>query len=114
MNLSPARLAALVALAFVPLVPSARAVNDAPPVNVTVRAEGEALAKGFEAAFEALQNLPVFITFAREDKGFVNLAGIRSIKAVGAVLIVTTEQGTTIALPARAIVVLTNERPPAP
>ncbi len=86
----------------------------APDVNVTVRAEGEALARGFEEAFRSFSTSPVFVTYTREDKGFVTLAGIRSLRAVGAVVFVTLERGPSLALPARSIVVVTDERPTSP
>jgi hypothetical protein len=104
--------------AFVSLVvlaaPALHAAPDQPAVNVSVRAEGEALADGFEAAFAAMTNAPVFITYTREDKGFATLAGIRSVRAVGSVLIIRTDRGPTIALPARSIVAITDERPSTP
>ena len=102
----------LVAFALLSAAPVvALASSDSNPVNVTVRAEGEALAQGFEDAFHALQNTPVYITYSREDKGFATVAGIRSVRAVGAVLIIKTDRGPTLALPARSIVVVTDERP---
>ncbi len=109
------RSAALVAFLLAPLAPVAMAAQrDTPSVNLSVRAEGEALAKGYEEAFKAIPNAPVFITYAREDKGFVTLAGIRTVRAVGSVLLIRTDRGPTLALPARAIVVMTDERPATP
>jgi hypothetical protein len=93
---------------------SSAASVQAPDVNVTVRAEGEALARGFEEAFRSFSTSPVFVTYTREDKGFVTLAGIRSLRAVGAVVFVTLERGPSLALPARSIVVVTDERPASP
>lgn len=93
---------------------SSAAPVQAPDVNVTVRAEGEALARGFEEAFRSFSTSPVFVTYTREDKGFVTLAGIRSLRAVGAVVFVTLERGPSLALPARSIVVVTDERPASP
>ena len=107
--------ASLAAFAFASFAPLALAAgSDAPTVNLTVPAEGEALAKGFSAAFEALQNTPAYITYTRDDKGFATIAGIRSVRAVGAVLIIKTDRGPTLALPARSIVVITDERPTTP
>lgn len=107
------RTAALVAFAFVALAPLAHAA-DQPTVNLTVRPEAEALAKGFEDAFAAIPNSPVFITYAREDKGFVTLSGIRSVKSHGGVLVIRTDRGPTLVLPARSIVIMTDERPATP
>lgn len=105
---------ALCVLGVLASAPTVSAAPDAPTVNVSVRAEGEALAKGFEDAFNALQNAPVFITYAREDKGFVTLAGIRSLRAFGAVLVIRTDRGPSLVIPARSIVVITDERPVGP
>ncbi len=93
---------------------SSGAAISPPEVNVTVRAEGEALARGFEEAFRSFSSAPVFVTYAREDKGFVTLAGIRSLRAFGSVVFVTLERGPSLALPARSIVVVTDERPATP
>lgn len=109
-----ARSAAFIAFALSSAAPLAFAASDAPPIKVDVRAEGEALAEGFASAFEAIPNTPVFITYSREDKGFVTLSGIRSVRAVGSVLIIRTDRGPTLAIPARAVVIVTDERPLAP
>lgn len=53
----------------------------------------------------------MFITYAREDKGFATLSGIRSVKAQGGVLVIRTDRGPTLVLPARSIVIMTDERP---
>ena len=111
MKPSFSRTAALVAFAFVSVSPSAFAAPDPIPVNVAVPSEAEALAKGFENAFAAIPNSPVFITYARADKGFATLSGIRSVKAEGGVLLIRTDRGPSLVLPARSIVVITDERP---
>lgn len=108
------RSTAFVVFCLITLAPLAAASADSSAINLSVRTEGEALAKGFEEAFTSLSNAPVFITYAREDKGFVTLSGIRSVRALGAVLLIRTERGPTLALPARAVVVITDERPLAP
>lgn len=109
------RTAALVAFALVSLSPAAVAApGDQPTVNLDVRAEAEVLAKGYEEAFSAIPNSPVFITFAREDKGFVTLSGIRSLRAHGGVVVIRTDRGPTLVLPARSIVIMTDERPATP
>ena len=104
------RSAALVAFALVSFAPFASAAEQ-PSVTLNVRAEAEALAKGYEEAFSAIPNSPVFITYAREDKGFATLSGIRSVKAQGGVLVIRTDRGPTLVLPARSIVIMTDERP---
>ena len=106
---------AVTALSLAAVVVSPAAVSaasgDAPNVNVTVRSEGEALARGFEKAFETISGGPVFLTYSREDKGFVTIAGVRAVEAVGSVLIIRTDRGTRFALPAASIVTITDERP---
>lgn len=106
--------AALCALLLASLAPMLNAAPEAPTVNVAVRAEGEALAKGYEDAFNTFQSVPTYITYAREDKGFVTLAGIRSVRALGAVLVIRTDRGPSLVVPARSIVVITDERPASP
>lgn len=113
MHLSLPRPVALLAFALALLSPPTRA-GETPDVRVTVRADIEALARGYEEAFDALPNTPVFLTYAREDKGFVTLSGIRSIRAMGGVLVIRTDRSSTLVLPARSIVIITDERPPAP
>jgi hypothetical protein len=117
MTTTPLRSALLLAAALGALfcaAPRLSAANDVPTVNVAVRAEGEALAKGFEEAFNSLQNAPIYITYAREDKGFVTLTGIRSVRALGAVLAIRTDRGPSLVIPAKSVVIITDERPATP
>lgn len=103
-------LALLVSVAA-PLAPTLSAA-DQPNVTVTTPAEGEALAEGFENAFERFQGGPLFLTYEKEGSVLRTLSGIRSVKAAGAVLVIVTDKGTTLAIPARRVLSLTDERPP--
>ena len=113
--MNPARLRLLPALVAFALcaapVETALAASDQPTVNVNALAEVEALARGYQSAFDAIPNSPVYITYERKDKGFTTLSGIRSVKAAGGVLIIRTDRGPTLVVPATAIVVMTDERP---
>ena len=105
---------ALLPLALLVVAPlaSVAASTDAPNVNVTVPSEGEALAEGFEHAFERFNSAPLFLTYEKEGSALRTLAGIRSIRAEGAVLVIVTANGTTLAIPAKRVLSLTDERPP--
>lgn len=87
--------------------------QEAPNVHLSVLSEGEALAKGFEEGFNTL-NGPIFITYERQDRGFATLAGIRSLRAAGSTVIIRTDRGPTLILPASSILVITDERPLTP
>lgn len=90
------------------------ALSDTPTVNVTTLSEGEALAKGFEKAFERFSGGPLFLTYESEGNTLRTLAGVRALRADGAVIHVVTDRGTAIAIPARRVLVLTDERPVVP
>lgn len=97
------------------LFASPRAVAaDSTPVNVTIRSDEEALAKGFETAFREFKPSPIFLSYEREDRGVITLTGLRSVRAAGAVLIITLDRGVTYAVPARNVILLTDERPNSP
>jgi hypothetical protein len=84
---------------------------DTPSVQVTITSEAEALAKGFENAFERLKGSTVFLSYERAGEKPVTLAGVRSVRAEGAVLLIVTDRGTALAIPARQVIGLTDERP---
>jgi hypothetical protein len=86
--------------------------SDAPNVNVSVPSEGEALADGFAHAFSGFSGGPIFLTYEKEGSSLRTLSGIRSVRAEGAVLVVVTDKGTTLVIPAKRVLVLTDERPP--
>ena len=102
---------ALLVSAVAPLA-SPLSAADQPNVTVTTPAEGEALAEGFERAFERFQGGVLYLTYEKEGTVLRTIAGIRSIKADGAVLVIVTEKGNTVAIPARRVLSLTDERPP--
>lgn len=93
------------------LTPALRAADAVPDVKVEMLSEGEALAKGYERAFRHFSGAPLFLTYEKEGTALRTLAGIRSLEAEGAVLVVVTERGTTVAIPARRVLSLTDERP---
>lgn len=94
-----------------PFAATAARAADAPVVNVRTPAEAEVLAKGYADAFSEMSNTPVFIIYERSDKGFNTLAGIRSVRAFGGVVVIRLDRGPMIALPASSIVTMTDERP---
>jgi hypothetical protein len=73
--------------------------------------EGESLAKGFEAGFREIPTGPIFLTYLQEGSALRTLSGVRSVNAKGAVLVVVTDRGTTLVIPATRVLVLTDERP---
>jgi hypothetical protein len=85
--------------------------QDSGRATVVQRSEGEALARGYAEAFDLISNKPVFITFERNGQNRRVIAGIRDIKAAGAVVVITTERGTTVAIPAADVISITDERP---
>ena len=97
-----------------PLASVVSAASDAPDVNVSMPSEGEALADGFEKAFLKFSGGPIFLTYEKEGSSLRTLAGIRSVRAEGAVLIINTDKGSTIAIPAKRVLVITDERPQTP
>lgn len=104
---------ALVALLLCSLAPLAThaSAQSTPNVTLVQRTEGEALAKGYEEAFKLITSTPVFLTFERAGQPTRTLAGVREVKAVGAILVITSERGPVIAIPAANVVQLSNERP---
>jgi hypothetical protein len=93
---------------------SARAQSSSNPSNLTViqRSEGETLAKGYVEAFKLMTSKPVFLTYEQRGLGIKVLAGIRDLRSTGATVVITTERGTTIVIPAANVLSLTDERPP--
>lgn len=89
---------------------TAQASPETPSVQLTVRSEGEALALGFEEGFRTLKG-PIFVTYSGTDRALAVLSGVRSLRAAGATVIIRTDGGSTLILPATAIVVVTDERP---
>jgi predicted ATPase len=96
---------------FSPVVQVSAAPGDAPSVRVEMPSEGEALAKGFEQAFGQFSGGPLFLTYEKEGSGLRTLAGIRSVQAEGAVVLIKTDKGTMLAIPATRVLAITDERP---
>jgi hypothetical protein len=86
-------------------------VNTPPPSAAAAQAESEAIARGFEEAYRLMSHKGVFITYSRADNGTTTLADIRQVRATGGVLLITTERGQDIAIPARSVIAITTERP---
>lgn len=99
--------------ALLPVVSVSAAPGDAPSVRVEMPSEGEALAKGFEQAFGEFSGGPLFLTYEKEGSGLRTLAGIRSVQAEGAVILIKTDKGTMLAIPATRVLSITDERPSA-
>lgn len=97
--------------ALVPLHTVSAAPGDSPSVRVEMLSEGEALAQGYEKAFDKFSGGPIFLTYEREGSGLRTLSGVRSVKAEGAVVSIATDKGTTIVIPATRVLVITDERP---
>ncbi len=92
-------------------VPRIVTVNTPPPSGAVIQAESEAIARGFEEAYRLISHKGVFITYSRSDTGTTTLSGIRQVRATGGVLLITTERGQDIAIPARSVIAITTERP---
>ncbi len=90
------------------------APGDAPSVRVEMPSEGESLAQGFEQAFSQFSGGPLFLTYEKEGTGLRTLAGVRKLQAEGAVLVINTDKGTTLVIPATRVLSLTDERPGTP
>jgi hypothetical protein len=99
-------------LALVTLTPlPARAASDSPSVSVNIASEVEQLAKGYEEAFRSISDGPLFLSVRGPDGAVRVLSGLRAVRASGGVLIVTTDRGPVLAVSARDVLLLTNERP---
>lgn len=96
---------------LLPAVSVSAAPGDAPTVRVEAPSEGESLARGFEQAFGQFSGGPLFLTYEKEGSGLRMLAGIRSVQAEGAVLLIKTDKGTMLAIPAARVLAITDERP---
>jgi hypothetical protein len=96
------------------LVPAV-AQTSGPAQNITVikRTEGEALAQGYAEAYRYISRAALFLTYQLKGQNAVTLEGFRELKAVGSVLIITTERGNILAIPATDVLSLSSERPAA-
>jgi hypothetical protein len=80
------------------------------PANVEIRTEVEELARGYAAAFSSITRTPVYLIHSRDDTSTV-LVGIKSVKAVGGVLVVQDERGLTYVMNPRDVVMITDAPP---
>lgn len=65
----------------------------APPVNVTVKSEGQELAAGFAAAFTRLRHVPFHVQLQRDGGSPIIISDIKAVSAAGAALLVETNKG---------------------
>ncbi len=88
------RLLSLLLLAIAPLAFSATIdAPSSPPVNVTVKSEGQELAAGFAAAFTRLRHVPFHVQLQREGSAAIVINDIKAVSAAGAALLVETNKG---------------------
>ena len=80
-------------------------------ITVIKRSEGEGLALGYADAFRYISRSSLFLTYQIKGQKVVTLEGFRELKASGSILVITTERGAIIAIPAVDVISLTTERP---
>jgi hypothetical protein len=80
--------------------------------SVTVRApsEGGDLAEGFAEAFKLMTRQPIFISYS-DGEHLIVVSGVKSLRAMGAVLRIESERGGTLVIPATRVLSLTDEQP---
>jgi len=88
----------------------AQAGSLAPPPTIRVPTEAEELARGYADAFATITHTPIYVVHSRDDTTLV-LVGVRSVRAMGGVLVVQDEKGLTYALNPRDIVMITDAPP---
>jgi hypothetical protein len=88
----------------------AQSGNLGTPATIRVPTEPEELARGYAEAYAAIRNTPVFLVHSRDDTTTV-LVGVRSVRAMGGVLVVQDEKGLTYALNPRDVVMITDAPP---
>lgn len=64
-----------------------------PPVNVTVKSDGQELAAGFAAAFTRLRHVPFHVQLQREGSAAIVINDIKTVSAAGAALLIETNKG---------------------
>jgi hypothetical protein len=80
------------------------------PATVQIQTEVEELARGYAAAFAGISRTPVYLIHSRDDTSTV-LVGIKSVKAVGGVLVVQDERGLTYIMNPKDVVMITDAPP---
>jgi trehalose-6-phosphate synthase len=86
------------------------APSSAPPVSVRIPTEVEELAQGYAAAFAGITHTPIYLIHSRDDTTTV-LVSIRSVKAVGGVLVVQDEKNLTYVFNPKDVVMITDAPP---
>jgi hypothetical protein len=105
------RVLALVVVACVATVlsPAASKAQSGSP-TISVPSEAEQLARGFAAAYDEIQRTPVFLVYERAGRTAV-VSSVRSIRAIGGVLVVVNDKRLTYIVNARDVVCLTDDPP---
>jgi hypothetical protein len=80
------------------------------PPGVQIPTEVEELARGYAAAFAGITRTPVYLIHTRDETSTV-LVSIKSVKAVGGVLVVQDERGLTYIMNPRDVVMITDSVP---
>ncbi|BET67140.1 hypothetical protein ASA1KI_20580 [Opitutales bacterium ASA1] len=78
--------------------------------TINVPSEAEQLARGFAAAYDEIQRTPVFLVYERAGRTAV-VSSVRSIRAIGGVLVVVNDKRLTYIVNARDVVCLTDDPP---
>jgi len=77
------------------------------PGGAPAPTEVEELARSYAAAFASLTRTPVYLIHSRDDTSTV-LSGIKSVRAVGGVLVVQDDKGLTYVMNPRDVVMITD------
>jgi hypothetical protein len=80
-------------------------------ITVLKRSEGEGLALGYADAYRYISRSSLYLTYQIKGQKAVTLEGFRELKASGSILVITTDRGAIIAIPAADVISLTTERP---
>ena len=102
---------AVVGLGPVTVAQSSQSSPIVQDITVIKRSEGEGLALGYADAFRYISRSSLFLTYQIKGQKVVTLEGFRELKASGSILVITTERGAIIAIPAVDVISLTTERP---
>jgi hypothetical protein len=102
---------AVVGLGPVAVAQSSQSSPIVQDITVIKRSEGEGLALGYADAFRYISRSSLFLTYQIKGQKVVTLEGFRELKASGSILVITTERGAIIAIPAVDVISLTTERP---
>ena len=87
--------------------PTVSAAPAAPATTVNVATTVTDLSTGYAAAVQQM-SLKGLIIYCRGDKDVIALKGIRSVSAVGGVLLITFSGGDKVAINAEKVVMITD------